>query len=84
MELQGIRQKVFLDRYSLKDEAGTAVEQTPEEMWRRVAHAVAKVEKGKKNKDLWEDKFYKAMEDSSTGLIFEGISVQKYFLSNAL
>ena len=63
MELQGIRQKVFLDRYSLKDEAGTAVEQTPEEMWRRVAHAVAKVEKGKKNKDLWEDKFYKAMED---------------------
>jgi ribonucleoside-diphosphate reductase alpha chain len=62
MELTGIRQTVFLDRYALKDESGKAIEQTPEEMWRRVARAVASVEKGKK-KALWEEKFYRAMED---------------------
>jgi hypothetical protein len=29
MQLEGVRQKVFLDRYSLKDEKGAPVEQTP-------------------------------------------------------
>lgn len=62
MKLEGIRQKVFLDRYSYKDENGKPVEQVPEEMWRRVARAVAKVEKPA-NRKTWEDKFYKAMED---------------------
>lgn len=62
MELTGIRQTVFLDRYALKDESGKAIEKTPEEMWRRVAHAIARVEKGKK-RELWEEKFYRAMED---------------------
>lgn len=63
MKLDGIREKVFLDRYSRKDEAGAPVEKTPEEMWRRVAKSIAAVEKGKKNKSLWEERFYKAMED---------------------
>lgn len=62
MELTGIRQKVFLDRYALKDEAGAAVEKTPEEMWRRVAHAIAQVE-DKDKREHWEDAFYHAMED---------------------
>ncbi|MBU2632803.1 adenosylcobalamin-dependent ribonucleoside-diphosphate reductase [Patescibacteria group bacterium] len=62
MILSGIRQKVFLDRYSLKDKAGEPLEQTPEEMWRRVAKGIAKAEKPK-NQKHWEDKFYKAMED---------------------
>lgn len=62
MELTGIRQKVFLDRYALKDDAGAAVEKTPEEMWRRVAHAIAAVEP-KAKRDHWEEKFYRAMED---------------------
>lgn len=62
MKLDGIRQQVFLDRYSLKDEKGKPKEQTPEEMWRRVAHAIAKVEKPASRKK-WEDKFYHAMED---------------------
>jgi len=37
MKLDGIREKVFLDRYSLKDKAGKPMEKTPDEMWKRVA-----------------------------------------------
>lgn len=62
MELTGIRKTVFLDRYALKDEAGKAVETTPEEMWHRVAHSIAKQEPKETRKD-WEEKFYDAMSD---------------------
>jgi len=62
MELNGIRQTVFLDRYALKDEHGTPIEKTPEEMWRRIAHAVSLVEL-KKNQAVWEEKFYAAMQN---------------------
>jgi ribonucleoside-diphosphate reductase alpha chain len=62
MKLDGIRQKVFLDRYSLKDPAGNAMEKTPEEMWRRVAKGIAGVEKPKDRKK-WERRFYEVMED---------------------
>ena len=41
-KLDGIREKVFLDRYSLKDKKGNPTEKTPEEMWARVAKAIAK------------------------------------------
>ncbi|MCL4199973.1 adenosylcobalamin-dependent ribonucleoside-diphosphate reductase [Patescibacteria group bacterium] len=58
----GIRKTVFTDRYALKDEKGVAIEQSPEEMWRRVAGAVALMEK-KDDRKLWEDKFYDAMKD---------------------
>lgn len=62
MELTGIRQTVFLDRYALKDEKGSPIEKSPEEMWRRVAHAIAKVEPTKK-RSYWEEQFYNAMVD---------------------
>ncbi|MBI2034395.1 MAG: adenosylcobalamin-dependent ribonucleoside-diphosphate reductase, partial [Candidatus Levybacteria bacterium] len=62
MKLQGVREKVFLDRYSLKDKKGNPLEKTPEQMWRRVAKAIAGVEK-KKDRKKWEDTFYAAMED---------------------
>ncbi|KKU86559.1 MAG: Ribonucleoside-diphosphate reductase [Candidatus Gottesmanbacteria bacterium GW2011_GWA2_47_9] len=62
MELTGIRQTVFLDRYALKDEAGKPMEKTPEEMWKRIAHAIASVEP-KDKRQKWEDKFYNAMSD---------------------
>ncbi|OGG04143.1 ribonucleoside-diphosphate reductase, adenosylcobalamin-dependent [Candidatus Gottesmanbacteria bacterium RBG_16_52_11] len=62
MELTGISKTVFLDRYALKDEQGAPVEQAPEEMWRRVARAVAKAEPAKLRK-TWEEKFYGAMQD---------------------
>ncbi|MFH1832890.1 MAG: adenosylcobalamin-dependent ribonucleoside-diphosphate reductase [Candidatus Levyibacteriota bacterium] len=62
MKLDGIRQKVFLDRYSLKDKKGNALEQTPDRMWRRVAKGVS-IAENKKNQKKWEKKFYDAMED---------------------
>lgn len=62
-QLDGIRKKVFLDRYSLKDEAGNPTEQTPEEMWARVAKGIARVEKTPQDKKKWEKKFYEVMED---------------------
>src|SRR3989344_2311531 len=62
MQLDGIRQKDFLDRYSLKDKKGSPIEKTPDEPWQRVAKAIAKVEKTPKRKD-WEKKFLGAMQD---------------------
>ncbi len=62
MKLDGIRQKVFLDRYSLKDSKGNPMEKTAGEMWRRVARGIASVEKPKDRKN-WEKKFYDVMED---------------------
>lgn len=62
MELTGIRSKVFLDRYALKDEMGAPIEKTPEDMWHRVAHAVAKIEPVE-HRTHWEEKFYDIMQD---------------------
>lgn len=62
MTLNGISQKVFLDRYALKDETGNPIEKTPEEMWRRVSHNIAQIET-KDKREYWEEKFYGAMQD---------------------
>jgi len=62
MVLSGVSQKVFLDRYALKDKQGSPIEKTPEEMWRRIAKAVASVEK-KENQKKWEKEFFWAMKD---------------------
>ncbi|MDO8460942.1 MAG: adenosylcobalamin-dependent ribonucleoside-diphosphate reductase, partial [bacterium] len=62
MQLDGVREKVFMDRYSLKDDDGNPIEKTPEEMWRRVAKGISSVEK-KKDQEDWEEKFYSAMTD---------------------
>ena len=62
MQLDGIRQKVFLDRYSLKDKEGIPQEKTPDEMWKRVAKGISKAEK-KQDQPKWEKKFYEAMQD---------------------
>lgn len=60
--LDGIRKKVFLDRYALKDKEGTLIEHTPEEMWRRVAKGIAGQEKVKDRQE-WEKKFYDVLTD---------------------
>ena len=60
--LDGIRQKVFADRYSYKDETGTALEHYPEQMWRRVARGIAAVETDVKRGE-WEERFYQALRD---------------------
>ncbi len=62
MELTGIRSKVFLDRYSLKDNEGKPTEATPDLMWKRVARGIARVEK-KENQKKWEKTFYELMTD---------------------
>ena len=62
-ELEGIRKKLFLDRYALKDEQGEPLEKFPEQMWRRVARAIAQVEKTADLRAEWEEKFYAAMQN---------------------
>jgi ribonucleoside-diphosphate reductase alpha chain len=62
MKLTGIREQVFLDRYSLKDEKGVPLEKIPDLMWKRVARGVAAMESEDKRK-FWEDKFYGIMQD---------------------
>ena len=62
MELKGISQKVFIDRYSMKDKKGNPMEKKPEAMWKRVSKAATIVEKGA-NKSKWEKNFYEAMTD---------------------
>lgn len=61
MKLTGLSEKVFLDRYSVKDK-GNPIEKTPNQMWHRVAKAAAEVEK-KEVRDEWEKEFYEAMKD---------------------
>jgi len=61
MKLSRLAEKVFKDRYSLKDKRGNPIEKTPLQMWKRVAKAVSKIEK-KKNQDYWENQFYTVME----------------------
>lgn len=62
MKFDGVRQKVFLDRYALKGEDGELIEHTPEEMWARVARGIAQNEK-KSVQKKWEAEFYRVMED---------------------
>ncbi len=56
-KLEGIRQKVFMDRYSLKDAAGQPLEFNPEQLWARVARGIASVEPTEEQKTLWEEPF---------------------------
>ena len=62
-QLDGIRQKVFMDRYSLKDASGNALEHYPEQLWARVARGIAEVEKTPEARTEWEKKFYDALAD---------------------
>lgn len=61
--LDGIRRDVFIDRYSLKDEAGSPLEEYPEQMWRRVAKGVARTETSSAKREEWEKKFESALQD---------------------
>ncbi|MFZ8848428.1 MAG: ribonucleotide reductase N-terminal alpha domain-containing protein, partial [Minisyncoccia bacterium] len=55
-----IEQEIFFKKYALKDEKGNIIEQTPEESFRRIAKAIASVEK---DKEYWEEKFYYILKD---------------------
>src|SRR5579859_1903773 len=60
-QLEGIRQKVFMDRYSLKDPSGQPLEFYPEQLWARVARGIAEVEKTEELRAYWEKRFYEAL-----------------------
>ncbi|MDQ2905966.1 MAG: hypothetical protein M3Y81_20790 [Chloroflexota bacterium] len=62
-KLEGIRQKVFMDRYSLKDANGQPLEFSPEQLWARVARGIAAVEKTPEQQAHWEKRFYEALTD---------------------
>jgi ribonucleoside-diphosphate reductase alpha chain len=61
-KLTGIRENLFLDRYSMKDENGEPMEKYPEQMWSRIARALAQVEKTPRLRKEWEKKFYDVMQ----------------------
>jgi ribonucleoside-diphosphate reductase alpha chain len=61
--LEGIRQKVFMDRYSLKDPNGQPLEFYPEQLWARVARGIAAVERTGEQQQYWEKRFYEALSD---------------------
>jgi adenosylcobalamin-dependent ribonucleoside-diphosphate reductase len=62
-QLEGIRQKVFMDRYSLKDASGQPLEFYPEQTWARVARGIAAVETTEENRAYWEKRFYEALSN---------------------
>jgi ribonucleoside-diphosphate reductase alpha chain len=61
--LEGIRQKVFMDRYSLKDANGQPLEFYPEQTWARVARGIAAVETTEEQRAVWEKRFFDALSD---------------------
>ncbi|GAC1453854.1 MAG: hypothetical protein PVSMB2_01670 [Ktedonobacteraceae bacterium] len=60
-QLEGIRNKVFIDRYSLKDASGKPLELYPEHTWARVACGIAAVEKTEEKQAYWEKRFYEVL-----------------------
>lgn len=62
MQLEGVRRNVFEDRYAAKDSDGNLMEHTPEEMWSRVARAVAITERTDEERIRAEKDFYAALE----------------------
>src|SRR5437764_6700138 len=62
-QLEGIRQKVFMDRYSLKDASGQPLEFYPERPWARVSRGIAAVEPAEEKRTHWEKRFYEALSD---------------------
>ena len=55
-----ISRQIWEDKYRLKAADGTPLDLTIEDTWRRVARALAAVER---QPELWEDRFYAALED---------------------
>ncbi|MCL6285956.1 adenosylcobalamin-dependent ribonucleoside-diphosphate reductase [Ruegeria sp. 2012CJ41-6] len=55
-----ISEQIWDMKYRFKQADGTSIDQTVEDTWRRIARDLAQVEK---DPDLWEDRFYAALED---------------------
>lgn len=63
MKLTGVSEKVFMDRYAMKDRHGKAIENDPSQMWGRIAKAVAAVEKTPALRKKYEGVFKDIMTD---------------------
>lgn len=61
-KLSDLAQKVFFDRYALKNSEGKRIEDTPEEMWHRVSKAISSNEAAPEAKIHWEKEFYSVLE----------------------
>ncbi|MCV2874752.1 adenosylcobalamin-dependent ribonucleoside-diphosphate reductase [Rhodobacteraceae bacterium XHP0102] len=55
-----IAEQIWDMKYRLKQADGTPIDRTVEDTWRRIARALASVEK---DSAYWEEKFYEALED---------------------
>ncbi len=55
-----LRVDVFIKKYALKDEEGNLIEKTPQQFFRRIAKAIASIEK---DRDYWEGKFYYILDE---------------------
>ncbi|HKK97782.1 MAG TPA: adenosylcobalamin-dependent ribonucleoside-diphosphate reductase [Marivita sp.] len=55
-----IAEQIWDMKYRLKEADGTVLDTTVEDTWRRIARSLASVEA---QPDVWEDKFYTALED---------------------
>lgn len=76
--------KVLNNRYLRHDEAGE-VEETPKDLFKRVARAIAKQEKGVKRQREWGDKFYRViskMEFMPAGGYLRSAGTKKQTLAN--
>ena len=75
--LQPTSYEIWEKKYQLKDEHGNPVDLTVEDSYRRVAKALASVEK---NPEDWEEKFYEALVNGATpaGRIVSNAGAEKY------
>ncbi|MEO0905067.1 MAG: ribonucleotide reductase N-terminal alpha domain-containing protein, partial [Pseudomonadota bacterium] len=55
-----IAEQIWDMKYRFKDADGTAIDETVQDTWRRIAGSLAAVEDDPK---AWEDKFYDALAD---------------------
>lgn len=72
-----IAEQIWDMKYRFKAADGTPIDATVEDSWRRIARALASVEKAPTN---WEDKFYAALEDFKylpAGRITAGAGTQR-------
>ena len=55
-----ISEQIWDMKYRLKEQDGTPIDRSVEDSWRRIARSLAQAEK---KPEIWEDKFYNALED---------------------
>lgn len=75
--LQPTSYEIWEKKYQLKDEHGNPIDLTVEDTYRRVAKALASVEK---NPEQWEETFYEALLNGATpaGRIMSNAGAEKY------